>query len=70
VTSSPAGITNCTSGTCTHAFTINANVELTATPVAGYRVQAWTGACSGSGTTCNVSMFQDRSVTVTFELDN
>lgn len=42
-------------------------VTVTATPDSGYQVDSWSGACSGSGTTCRVTMDAHKSVSVTFE---
>ncbi len=65
VTSAPAGI-DCTSGTCTKAYDPNEVITLTATPGAGYVFTGWTGACTGSTTTCTVTLDQARAVTATF----
>jgi hypothetical protein len=67
VTSSPAGIdcgTNCTAQSAD--FGPNVEVTLTAsgrTPLIGS--YTWGGDCSGSSTTCVVTMSQARSVTIT-----
>jgi len=67
VTSSPAGI-SCTTGmigTCSAAFLGGAPVTLTATPDAASYTAGWTGAtCAGS--TCNVTLSADQTVTTTF----
>nr|WP_275284988.1 DUF1566 domain-containing protein [Thiospirillum jenense] len=68
VTSSPAGI-NCGGGNsdCTEAVAANTAVTLTATPVAGATFTGWSGACSGTATTCTVTANQaTTSVTATF----
>jgi hypothetical protein len=67
VTSSPAGI-NCASSCTSQSadFGPNASVTLTAsgrTPLIGS--YTWGGDCSGSETTCVVTMSQARSVTIT-----
>jgi len=64
VTSSPAGI-SC-GNTCTAAFAQGSSVTLTATPATGWLFKHWTGACTGSSTSCTVSMTQVRSVTAVF----
>ncbi|WP_181183921.1 InlB B-repeat-containing protein [Prosthecodimorpha hirschii] len=64
VTSSPSGI-NCGS-TCSANFTENASVTLTAAASTGATFSTWGGACSGSSTTCTVTMSAAKSVTATF----
>lgn len=66
VTSTPAGIT-CGSGgsTCSTAYSIDATVNLTATPDTGFGFLGWSGACSGNGG-CTLTMNQSQSVTATF----
>jgi len=73
VTSDVAGIdcsisNGSTSGTCTASFTTGTSVQLTATADAakGDWFSGWSGACSGTGPTCLVSMTQARSVTASF----
>ena len=66
VTSSPSGI-NC-GGTCSAPYSDGTPVSLTATPAAGSTFGGWTGACSG--TTCNLNMTANRSVTATFTADS
>ena len=56
VTSSPAGI-NCAGSTgCSQTFANGTGVTLTAMPAAGNAFSGWSGACSGSATTCTVKM--------------
>jgi hypothetical protein len=64
VTSNPAGI-NCGT-TCSASFMAGINVTLTATPLSGANFSGWSGACTGTNTTCVVSMNQDQWVTATF----
>ena len=64
VTSNPAGI-DCGNG-CSAAFAPNTVVTLTATPMAGSLFSGWSGACTGSGNTCQVTMDAAKSVTATF----
>jgi hypothetical protein len=64
VTSGPAGISCGTD--CSEAYAAGTSVTLTATPPRPGRPIAWAGACSGSGTTCTVSMTAAKSVRVTF----
>ena len=67
VTSSPAGIA-CTGGSgCQASFDEGTPVTLTATPASGSTFAGFTGGgCSGSGTTCLVTMSQDLAVTAAF----
>ncbi|MCF6254721.1 MAG: PQQ-dependent sugar dehydrogenase [Gammaproteobacteria bacterium] len=63
VSSSPGGIT--CAPDCTAPFSENAAVTLTAIPDTGYRLDAWSGDCTGSAG-CTVNMSADRNVTATF----
>lgn len=65
VTSNPMGI-NCGS-TCNAAFTQGTLVTLTANPDMGSSFFGWSGACSGTSSTCIVTMSQDINVTATFD---
>jgi lysophospholipase L1-like esterase len=64
VTSNPAGI-NCGTA-CSANYANGTSVTLTATPGAGSLFQGWSGACTGTATTCAVAMTQARNVTATF----
>ena len=64
VSSSPSGI-NCGS-TCTAAYAGGSSVTLYATPNSGNVFSGWSGGCSGMGTTCNVAMNTNTTVTATF----
>jgi hypothetical protein len=64
VTSSPAGI-NCGSD-CSENYLEGSSVTLTATPGADSRFGGWSGACSGTATTCQVSLDSPKTVTATF----
>jgi hypothetical protein len=70
VSSSPAGISCGT--TCTASFDNGTIVTLTANPVAGSTFAGWSGSggCSGTATTCAVTMNTLRSVTATFTLES
>jgi phospholipase C len=64
VTSSPAGI-NCPQ-TCTANLGKGAQVTLTATPAAGFPFAGWSGACSGTSTTCKLTLKGATAVIATF----
>ncbi len=66
VASSPAGI-NCTVN-CTAVFPANTLVTLTATPAAGQSFTAWSGACTGSASSCTVTLDQARTVGAKFDV--
>jgi uncharacterized repeat protein (TIGR02543 family) len=66
VTSSPAGI-NC--GTdCSQSYAHGTVVTLTRTVVPGWLFTAWTGACTGAGATCTVTMDAAKTVTARWEM--
>lgn len=64
VTSDSGGI-SC-GANCTASYNYGSAVVLTATPSTGYTFTSWGGACSGTTTTCALSMTSARSVTATF----
>ena len=54
-------------GTCSSSVAQNTVVTLTAAPAAGgYTFLGWGGSCSGTATTCVVTLSQARSVTASF----
>jgi uncharacterized repeat protein (TIGR02543 family) len=66
VSSNPAGI-NC--GTdCSEDYTTGTSVILTSTPATGYTFASWSGDCTGTNPTCNVSMTAAKIATATFNL--
>lgn len=65
VTSSPSGI-NCGS-VCSGSFGVGTAVTLTASAEEGSSFEGWSGACTGAGLTCQVTMMGARSVTARFE---
>jgi uncharacterized repeat protein (TIGR02543 family) len=64
VTSSPSGI-NCGS-TCSHAYGYGTSVTLTAHPTSTTVFTGWSGACTGTGTTCHLSMTAALTATAKF----
>lgn len=64
VTATPSGI-NC-GATCTGVFDVDTVVTLTAVPAATTLFTGWSGACTGSQTTCTVTMSAARFVTAAF----
>lgn len=66
VRSSPSGI-SCGSA-CSKSYADGTSVTLTATPAAGSSFTGWSGACSGSATTCTVAMTAARTVNATFAI--
>ena len=50
---------------CTQTYDYGTVVALTATPVAGYELSAWTGVCAGTGP-CSVTMDAGKTVGATF----
>jgi hypothetical protein len=65
VSSSPEGIA--CPGACGNGFVVGTTVTLTATPDAVSLFSGWSGACTGSQPTCQLTMSQDQSVTATFD---
>ena len=66
VASAPTGI-DCGT-TCSAPFSVGAMVVLTATPAAGSTIAGWGGACSGTASTCTVSVAAVTDVTIDFGL--
>jgi uncharacterized repeat protein (TIGR01451 family) len=64
VTSSPSGL-NC-GPVCTAQFSNGTSVTLTEAPSSSSKFAGWSGDCSGTATTCVLSMTADHSVTATF----
>ncbi len=65
VSSAPTGISCGTD--CTEPYTTNTSVTLIATPASGSKFTSWSGACTGTATTCTLSMSAAKSVTATFD---
>lgn len=68
VTSNPSGIA-CGSD-CSNSYTRGRSVTLTAAAAAGSVFSGWTGACTGTTSTCTVVMTTTRSVTATFTVSS
>jgi outer membrane protein OmpA-like peptidoglycan-associated protein len=66
VTSDPGGI-NC-GGSCAYSYSAGSEVVLTAVPDTGYEFEAWTGECTGSSTTCTVTLAESASTVATFRI--
>jgi len=64
VTSSPTGISCGTD--CTQSYASGTTVTLTTAAGTGSKFTGWSGACTGTGATCTVSMTAARSVVATF----
>ena len=69
VSSSPNGITECTS-TCATSFSAGTEVTLTARPGSNRDFLRWRGACSGRSTTCTISMLDAHAVYAKFVATN
>jgi hypothetical protein len=68
-TSTPAGVPNpIACGTiCSTAVPLNTIVHLTAAPDSNSEFTGWSGACSGTVATCDVTMNAAKSVTANFD---
>jgi hypothetical protein len=52
---------------CSESISAGANITLTAVPSSSYwKFTGWSGACSGTSTTCDITVNSDVSVTATF----
>jgi Divergent InlB B-repeat domain/RTX calcium-binding nonapeptide repeat (4 copies) len=56
-------------GDCSQSYLKDAAVALTAAPASGSHFAGWSGACSGTSATCNLTMNAGKSVTATFTAD-
>lgn len=64
VTSAPVGIA--CGATCSGNFAAASGVTLTAAPDAGANFAGWSGDCTGTGLTCNLTIDGAKAVTATF----
>ena len=68
VSSNQSGIRITAPGSASASFLTGSSVTLTATPASGSVFAGWSGgSCSGTQTTCTVTMGQAQSVTATFK---
>ncbi|HEX6804219.1 MAG TPA: hypothetical protein VF133_11120 [Terriglobales bacterium] len=65
VTSTPMGL-SCVMAPCTTSFNTGTTVSISAAPNSGSTFGAWSGCDGVSGTTCSVTMNNNRTITVTF----
>ena len=65
VSSSIAAVATC-AGTCTTALPLGTQITLTAHPAGTTTVARWTGACSGNGPTCTITVFGPTVVGLAF----
>jgi uncharacterized repeat protein (TIGR02543 family) len=70
VTSSPSGISGCATANvaCVATYNNGTSVTLTATPSANYVINAWTGDCTGSSTTCTLNVNSNKTVGISYSL--
>src|SRR5207245_1810703 len=61
------GLISCP-GACSVSYPSGTMVTLTATPARGSTFGGWSGSCTGTSTTCTVTMSGARSVTATFNV--
>ena len=66
ISAGPNGVVNPVVGT--HTYLHGDRVLVTANANSGYRVAAWTGDCSGTATSCTLTMDMPRTAGVTFEV--
>lgn len=68
VTASPAGLDHSLDcgNACSAKYNPNTVVTLTATPPLGKTFNSWGGACSGTATTCTITITKDTTVKATF----
>jgi uncharacterized repeat protein (TIGR02543 family) len=64
VRSRPAGIL--CGRDCAQTFVARTTVTLVARPATGYRFTGWGGACTGTSTTCTLTLRRSRTVTASF----
>lgn len=70
ITGTPSGVQNTQincGGNCSAKFAEGTSVTLTATPAPGLNFTGWTGACSGTASTCSVVISADVKVQANFK---
>jgi hypothetical protein len=70
VTTSGSGSGTVTRNPSASSYASGTSVTLTATPSSGSVFAGWSGACSGTSSTCSVTMTSNQSVGATFTLSN
>ena len=65
--SSPSGVSCGT--TCGMELSHNSSITLVASPAAGSRFTGWSGSCSGTSSTCTISMGANVTATASFSLN-
>jgi uncharacterized repeat protein (TIGR02543 family) len=65
---SPIGGGTVTKSPNSATYALNASVQLTATPAAGYKFVGWSGNATGTTSPTTITMSADRTVTALFEL--
>ena len=60
---------NCPGGGCSASYNDGTQVTLTESPASGYSFSRWGGPCSGSASTCTVTMSAAKSVSAAFSAD-
>ena len=59
-------VLDCPASSCSALLDAGTEVTLTATPTSGFAFLTWGGACSGSASTCTVTLSVDRAVSAAF----
>ncbi len=65
---SGTGSITCGGGACPTSVTSGTSVTLTATPASGSSFAGWSGACTGTASTCTLTVVGNTTVSATFNL--